>query len=75
MYPDTLKYVQIFSGDRSSNLYRQTPFLYLETNTPGTLSRLPGPYWVILHMIYTPIMRNPLVDFVTYRGVTNVLDL
>jgi hypothetical protein len=36
---------------------------------------LPGPNWVILHMIYTPIMSNSLVEFVTFPTVTNVLTL
>ncbi len=42
-------------------------------NIPGSRPLLPGLNWVILHMIYTPIMSGGLVRFVTLYHVTNVL--
>lgn len=56
----------IFAGNLLS-------YLAYIMNVPGSDSLQPGSYWVILHMIYTPIMSNSLVEFVTFSAVTNVL--
>jgi hypothetical protein len=77
VYPDTLK-IRTKNLGAIILLYlnRLPPFLlYLETNTPGADFQQPGHFWVILHMIYTPIMSESLVDFVTFWAVTNVSTL
>ena len=75
MYLDTLLTIRFLA---IVLLYfdRLPPLCYAaKMNIPGARILLPGPDWVILHMIYTPIMSKSLVDFVTYRAVTNVLTL
>ncbi len=75
MYRDTLSTIN-FGAIVLLLLDKQPPFqLLAKTDSAWHQTMLPGTNWVILHTIYTPIMSNVLVRFVTYRAVTNVLTL